>query len=189
MVSQMVSMKTKLLTFIFYVISLSSCYAARMDGPYEGRVIDAETGRPIEGVVVLGTWHSITVTPGGGVSNYYDAQETVTDKNGEFKVKGLGLLVLNNIPEPDIKVFKTGYEHSGLFWTPGEVPLYSKIKWEGNKVIIPLKKLTMEERKKNLPPLPPGEAPHKKIKLMLDEYNKNSKELGLGIIDVWRDMK
>jgi hypothetical protein len=172
-------MKTKLLVLIFYLISLSSCYAARMDGPYEGRVVDAETSKPIEGVVVLGTWHSITVTPGGGVSNYYDAQETVTDKNGEFKVKGIGLLVLNNIPEPDIKVFKAGYEYSGLFWIPGEVPLYSKIKWEGRKVIIPLKKLSMEERKKQGSPDYPSRAPAERIQFMLREINKDRIERGL----------
>ena len=180
-------MKTKSLTFIFYLIFLSSCYAARIDGPYEGRVIDADTGKPIEGVVVLGEWVSVIVTPGGGTSRYYDAQETVTDKNGEFKIKGLGLLVLNNIPEPNIRVFKAGYEYSGLFWTPGEVPLYSKIKWDGKKTIIPLKKLTMEERKKQSGlPEPPEEAPLEKVILMLKEIDKNDRERGLPTRGIWK---
>ena len=180
-------MKTRILSFIFYLISLSSCYAARIDGPYEGKVIDADTGQPIEGVVVLATWSRVTVTPGGGVSSYYDAMETVTDNNGEFKIKGLGLLVLSNIEPPYMTVFKAGYLYDNLFWIPGESSLYSKIKWDGKRAIIPLKKLTMEERRKQLGPSePPDEAPKEKIKLILREINKDRKEQGLGPIDIGR---
>ena len=84
---------------------------------------------------------------GGGTSSYYDAQETVTNEKGEFKIKGLGLLVLSNIELPYMTVFKAGYSYYSLFWIPGDIYLFSKIKWEGKKAIIPLKKLTMEERK------------------------------------------
>jgi len=37
LVRREVIMKDKITYFYFYVISLSSCYAARMDGPYEGK--------------------------------------------------------------------------------------------------------------------------------------------------------
>ena len=142
-------MKTKLLVFIFYVISLSSCYASRMDGPYEGRVIDAETRQPIEGVVILGTWHTVTITPGGGTHNFYDAQETVTDKNGDFRIKGLGLKVLSNVEPMGALIFKAGYEYDSGSWRSFKEGSFAKTyKWEGARVIIPLRKLTMEERKK-----------------------------------------
>jgi hypothetical protein len=175
-----------LVTMIF-----SGCVSAvRYDGPYEGRVIDAETGQPIEGVVVLGTWYSVTVTPGGGTHNFYDAQETATDINGEFRIQGLGLRILSNVEPMDVLIFKAGYEYDSGSWRSFKEGSFSKeYKWEANKAIIPLKKLTIDERRRNIPPPPPGEAPYKKIKLMLDEYNKNHKELGLGIIDVWRDMR
>ncbi len=178
-------MKIQLIALISFLSFLSSCYAARIDGPYEGKVIDADTGQPIEGVVVLSEWDRSIVSPGGGISKYYDAQETVTDKNGEFKIRGLGLLVISNIPAPGTTVFKAGYEYSGLFWIPGEVPFGSRITWEGKKATIPLKKLTIEERMKNVPPLPPGEAPLRKVILMLKEMNKNSIDLKLHPIDTW----
>ena len=185
-------MKTCFFASIFCLIFLPSCYAARIDGPYDGRVIDADTGRPIEGVVVLGTWDRETPTPAGAVHHYYDATETVTDKNGEFKIKGFGLLILSDVIPMDVLIFKAGYEYWGLGPWSGLKKGYlssKKVRWEGKKAIIPLRKLTREERRKNVPPLPPGEAPYKKVKLMLAEYNKNSKELGLGIIDMWRDMR
>lgn len=131
--------------------------------------------------------------PRGATHSFYDAQETVTDKNGNFHIEGMGLKILINVTPMDVLIFKAGYEYLGSPWESLKKSKYliekRKIKWEGNKAIIPLKKLTREERRKNIPPLPPGKAPYDKIKVMLDEYNKNSKELGLGIIDVWRDMK
>lgn len=100
----------------FHLILLSSCYAARIDGPYRGRVIDADTREPIEGVVVLGTWDRETPTVAGAVHKYYDATETVTDKNGEFEIKGLGVLVMSNIIPMDVFIFKAGYEYDSGSW-------------------------------------------------------------------------
>ena len=184
------NMKTKLLACIFYLISLSSCYAARVDGPYEGRVVDADTGQPIEKVVVLGVWYTEQTTPAGATSHYYDATETVTDKNGEFKISGKGLRVISSLEPITILIFKARYEHLGnMLWDSlkEDILLKEKIKWEGNKAIIPLKKLTMVERKKELgPPSPPHEAPKEKIKLMLKEINEDRREQGLGPIEVGR---
>ena len=171
------------------VLSVTSCYGfavIRKDGPYEGKVIDVDTGEPIEGIVVLGVWYKENPGPGGAVSEYYDAMETVTDKNGEFKIDGLGLLIMSNVIPMDVLIFKAGYEYESGLWSA--LKKYAKkIKWEGDKAIIPLKKLTMEERKKELgPPSPPHKAPKGKIRLMLNEINKDRAEQGLGPIDVGR---
>jgi hypothetical protein len=177
---------------LFYI---PSCYAARIDGPYEGRAIDADTGKPIEGVVVLGTWSTETPTPAGAVHRYYDAMETVTDKNGDFKIKGLGLLVLSNVIPMDVLIFKAGYEYLGSPWESFKKSKYliekKNIKWEGNKVIIPLRKLTMEERGNDplYPPLPPTEAPLNKVKLLLKEINKDLEKNGLTPMDIWNGEK
>jgi hypothetical protein len=169
------------LIFISLVLSVTSCYGfavIRKDGPYEGRVIDADTREPIEGVVVLGVWYKENPGPGGAVSEYYDATETVTDKNGEFKIDGLGLLVISNVIPMDVLIFKAGYEYESGLWSA--LKKYAKkIKWEGNKAIIPLRKLTMEERKKQGTPDYPSEAPQEKIMLMLKEINKDRTERGL----------
>lgn len=169
-------MKTNILAFILFLMFLTSCYAARIDGPYEGKVIDADTGQPIEGVVVLGTWSTETITPGGGTHEFYDAQETVTDKNGEFKIKGLDLKVLSNVAPMDIFIFKSGYTYERGSWTSLK-EFAKEIKWEGNKAIIPLKKLTIGDRKRRMSI--PYAAPEKKMKLMLEEIHKERREIGL----------
>lgn len=199
---------------IIVILIIAGCASAvHYDGPYEGQVIDADTGKPIEGVVVLGVWYEEYPGAGGAVNRYHDAMETVTDKNGYFKIQGLGLQIMSNVLPVKVLIFKTGYEYIDEFWGglknrgwKGEYEehydpvrkltvkkrLYDpkmKVQWEGKKAIIPLRKVTREERKKNMPPLPPGEAPYRKIKLMLDEYNKNSKELGLGVIEKWKDKR
>jgi hypothetical protein len=178
----------KLIVGVLILLVATACYAERIDGPYKGRVIDADTGRPIQGVVVLGTWSRVTVTPGGGVSSYYDAMETVTDKKGNFTIKGLGLLVLSNVAPMNVSIFKAGYEYIGAGpWESFKVDklLKQRIHWEGDRAIIPLRKLTKEERRKNVPSLPPGEAPLTKIILMLKEFNRNSLDLNLHPIETW----
>src|SRR4030043_303076 len=97
---------------ILMVLATFTCaYGIRYDGPYSGRVIDADTGAPVEGVVVLGVWNTEQITPGGAVHNFHDARETVTDKNGEFEIPGKGLMLLSNVTPMDVLIFKAGYEH------------------------------------------------------------------------------
>ena len=160
--------------------TLTCAYGLRIDGPYNGRVIDADTGAPIEGVVVLGVWNTEKATPGGAVHDFYDAREILTDKNGEFEIPGMGFKILSNVTPMDILIFKAGYEHIGLYpWASlkEDLILRKKIKWEGKKAIIPLKKLTMEERRKRF-----GsyyvDIPNEKQKLLLEEIKKENKEIG-----------
>jgi len=172
-------MKTNMLAFILSLIFLTSCYAARIDGPYEGKVVDANTGQPIEGVVVLGTWYREIVTPGGATHKFYDAMETVTDKDGEFRIKGLGLLVASNVIPMNVIIFKAGYEYESGSWSSLKEGLFTEnITWDGAKAIIALKKLTLEERKKR--GTPPFAAPEERMKLMLKEIYQERREIGLG---------
>lgn len=187
--------KNVLITFIIIIvimILLGCTSAIRYDGPYEGRVINADTGEPIEGVVVLGKWSREHITPGGAVSEYYDAREAVTDKNGEFYIPGQGLLVASNVTPMNVLIFKAGYEYLETTWLGLKVDgiLKQRVKWEGNKAIIPLKKLTMEERKKQgSPPDPPTEAAFEKVRLLLIEINKDRIERGLPERRIWGGVK
>lgn len=175
------------ITILVIIISLGCTSAIRYDGPYEGSVIDADTGEPIEGVVVLGEWSKERITPGGAVSEYYDARETVTDKNGEFSIPGQGLLIASNVTPMDVLIFKAGYEYIGMMtWKE----LKKIFKNENDRVIIPLKKLTMEERKRQgTPDFYIGERYDKKenithsclpknIKILPKEVNKELLEQG-----------
>ena len=176
-------MKIFMVILIGISFFLPGCaYAVRHDGPYDGRVIDAETGEPIESAVVLGVWYKQYPGPAGAISEFYDAKETVTDTNGEFSISGMGLEILSNVIPMDVLIFKAGHEYIGpASWSGFKTGyLLSKIiKWEGEKAIIPLRKLTMKQRKKQDSPSIPFEAPGKSMKLMLMEINKDRLERGL----------
>jgi hypothetical protein len=167
--------------FVAILLYLPGCvYAVRVDGPYEGRIIDADTGKPIEGVVILGTWYTAQFSPAGSTYNFYDARETVTDRNGEISIPGMGLRVLSNLEPMHVLIFKAGYEYLNVPWVSlkKDILLREKIKWEGNRAIIPLKKLTMEERSKRGAPSRPN-IPMDKMKLMTEEVNRERMEQGL----------
>jgi hypothetical protein len=171
--------------FAIMVLSIVSaaCSPCGYDGPYKGRVIDAETGTPIEGVVALGVWYKELPSPGGTVGSYYDAQETVTDKNGDFEIKGQGLQILSTVSGMNILVFKAGYQYigPGLWYSlkfDGGL-LRNKAKWEKDRAIIPIKRLTTEERNKRH--VDKEMLPDNKQHLLIKELNKEYKEIGISL--------
>lgn len=175
--------KSVLLVFAMLLLFNTGCsYAVRYDGTYKGKVIDADTGEPIEGAVVLGTWYTVSHTVAGGVHSYYNARETSTDKSGEFSIPGMGLRIMSNLEPMNFLIFKSGYEYIGpAHWESLKVDelLSKKIKWEGNKPIIPLKKLTMEQRRKQGTPSISSEAQEsKKTPLFIREINKEEIQFG-----------
>lgn len=175
-------MKKSILLWIGLLLFLQGCmYAVRYDGTYKGKVVDAETGHPIKDAVVLGTWHTVTPTVAGGISHYYDARETETNNNGEFSIPGMGLRIMSNLEPMHFVIFKAGYEHIGS--TPWEslkvdIQLSKKIKWEGSIPIIPLKILTMQERRNRLGSYYVVGVPDDKQKLLMQEIEKENKEIG-----------
>jgi len=188
-------MYRKMIIFILLLILIfqAGClYAIRRDGPYQGKVVDQETREPIEGVVVLGTWWVYHFSPAGGYSTYYDAHETVTDKRGEFIISGEGLRILSNLQPMHFIVFKDGYKYREGQWhvLKTDVPLSileeEKIQWDGDMPIFPLKKLTVEEKSKQDSPNFPSDASGHKIKLFLQEINKDRTERGLRPIGTQR---
>jgi hypothetical protein len=188
------SMKNTMFIIIMATVILLGCASTiRYDRSYEGRVIDVDTGEPIEGIVVLGEWTREHITPGGAVSEYYDARETVTDKNGEFSIPGQGVLIVSNVTPMKVLIFKAGYEYLHTTWLglKIDVILRQRVKWEGNKAIIPLKTITMEERRTDplYPPTPPTEAPLGKVRLMLREINKDLLINGFDLMTVWNGEK
>lgn len=173
------------LMILLLTITIDGCmYALRYDGTYRGKVVDETTREPIEGVVALGVWYKTAPTVAGAVSTYYDARETVTDKNGEFEIPGQGLRIMTDLAPMEIMVFKAGYNYIGL--APWEglktgITLSKKVKWEGEKPIIPLKKLTVEDIKKPFafPSEPCCHIPADKMKIMMKEIQSGRKMQGL----------
>lgn len=78
-----------------------------------GRVVDEETGKPIEGAVVLGVW---TYQAGIGLTHtvVYKAEDDVTDEKGRFFIWGVWNPLINRwllpfIDKADLTVYKRGY--------------------------------------------------------------------------------
>src|SRR5574337_259494 len=110
-------MKKSIFFLFCFLVLLQGCmYAIRYDGTYKGKVVDEATREPLEDVVVLGVWYKETPTVAGAVSSYYDARETVTDKNGEFEIPGKGLRIMTDLAPIRVSIFKAGYTFAGGQW-------------------------------------------------------------------------
>lgn len=161
-------------------------------GPFQGKIIDAETKEPIEGVVVLIEWRQYRLSSLFENTIFYDAQETLTDKSGEFYIPGIWILNpwTRLMLESHVIIYKSGYgtidgEHirdlaKALSAKKDGTPRVTYISsFQDGKPVIILKKLTVEERKRYSTP-GKGDAPCDKAKLLIQEMNKENKFLGLG---------
>ena len=85
----------------------SDCYLA----PFDGKVIDADTKKPIEGAAVLAVYHGTTASIAGSNTYAVDAQETLTDANEEFKIptRSIQSEKVPGRPRGNIIIFKPGY--------------------------------------------------------------------------------
>ena len=103
----------KLLIAIWMLLVSSGCAIYHHYDPYYGKVIDTETKAPLEGAAVLAVYYTELTTLAGAVGKYLDAQETVTDKNGEFKIPSNNTFAFRPLNLFDSKVnftiFKPGY--------------------------------------------------------------------------------
>lgn len=127
----------------------------RRDPDVVGKIVDFDTREPIADVVVMAIWTTdsfrLTIEP---KTEYYDYFEILSDKNGEFRIPGKGLVIFRNINPPKIEIFKTGYSSMYLkdlgihFKRDGR---YSdQVEWVDGKPIIGFRKKSLEERKKSI---------------------------------------
>ena len=123
---EVTAMRTKSLFILCsFSLLLAGCYF-----PITGRVIDAETNAPIEGVVVLVEW---TKTHGIGdhSTESYKVMEVLSDKEGKIRLEGCYSPFVN---APHITVYKKGY----VAWNDEYIfPGYSKrggFTWKSNFV-------------------------------------------------------
>lgn len=107
-----------ILTLLFLVLILASNIFGRgwifyHDGPYKGKVVDADTGEPIEGAAVVEECYlNLYGGPGGPIPKYCDVKEGITDKNGEFMVPKTSCFYLwpfAKLDVPRFTVFKPIY--------------------------------------------------------------------------------
>jgi hypothetical protein len=79
-------------------------------GPYRGRVLDAQTGRPVPDAVVVILWQEIEDQT-TGTRRLVTAQETFTDSQGEFThdVRAVEGKLPTRTLAPRLLMFKPGY--------------------------------------------------------------------------------
>lgn len=124
-------MKTNILVVValaLFSIALGACAS----GPYtaaaiEAKVLDAQTGKPVEGAVVVAYWETkYDVFMGDYKTEYHHIVETKTDKDGKFSFPGWGPEILSggdlDGSDPAILIFKVGYYSGG----EGDSPTYVK---------------------------------------------------------------
>jgi hypothetical protein len=159
------------------------------DGPYRGRVIDAETKEPLAGAVVLVYW--IRNAPGighGPAQSFLGAEEALTDDRGEF-------IVGENPPSnwipftwrslPKFIIFQPGYGYFPRHFAT--MPPLPPTGFEGllkimeeRPVVFELPRLTSrEELVDALYLLPPRTIPPDKIPKLTRLLNVEARQLGL----------
>ena len=152
----MVSLRTVIgLIFISVLVSQSACAA---DRTYQGKVIDADTLKPIEGAVVVAIWRKTRAGIAGSDTRFKDAKETLTDKKGEWSITGpegdvdklIGILQVIGVfitKAPEFIIYKPGYVK---YWTAGCFAAYPYIdKAHGLEgIVLRRPGVTREERKK-----------------------------------------
>ena len=150
------------------------------DGDYKGRVVDEQTREPIQGVVVTAVWSYLCPTPAGQISRFYDAFETVTDERGDFTVPGKKLRFFVDLDTARVSIFKAGYEYFEYNWKTLKIGriLSKRIKWEEDRAIIPLRKLTEDDDIYSWIPSGPFLHPDKR-KMLNQEISKARVAKGL----------
>lgn len=187
-----VLIKAILIGWLLVISNCSYAWASEF-GPFQGKIVDAKTREPVEGVVVLIEWSEKHFFAG---STFYNAQETLTDKNGEFYIQGIWIFNPWNwiSLHATATIYKSGYYGIDVPWKtllkPWGEPIAGTRKTyvlevEDGKPIIVLKKLSIEERRQfgtpSEPSVPDGTYHQlkKKWKLLRQEINKERRMLGL----------
>ena len=180
-----------LLFLIFIVLSTLHVCSGGLISPmpylqldfFSGKVIDTTTKEPIKGAAVLAVYQKETSSVAGAMTWDVDAQETLTDENGEFKIprKKRWFALYRGSSEGSLKIFKPGYgvlpEHK-LSDAIGENKSWPS---PGKYIVYELPKLeNREERDNNLVHSDPSDPdiPVKKMKDYIKLLNEERVYLG-----------
>ena len=125
------------------------------DPDISGKIVDYETRKPMEDVVVSCVWFCEQVRfSEAPKKEYYDYFETATKQDGSFRIPGKGLCIIRNIYPPTISIFKADYSilhlQNLVLNARQDLSLRDEVKWVDGKAIILFRKKTSEERKRCL---------------------------------------
>ena len=97
---------------------LSACGFMYHAEAIEGRVMDSQTEKPLEGVIVVAHWQLMGGFEGGVPIKQLQIFEATTDQNGRYQFPAWGpkFAVIGHLgsQSPRILMFKPGYKYLGL---------------------------------------------------------------------------
>lgn len=184
---------------VYFALLVSTSHAGWLiyyKPEFKGKIIDAETKEPIEGVVVAVYYTKDTMTLGdGGKSSVIHTREAVTDHNGEFVIPSYTTLIhpFSLEYQAGFIIYKPGYT-SRLYKSPenffsgkmaGIIEEYFQ---GGEKVkitygILEMRKLeTREKRIRAIPSIPySSQCGTKEFPKLFKLMNEENKRFGLGV--------
>jgi hypothetical protein len=89
------------ITFLVLALAITGCATT-----LRGQVLDAQTGQPISGAVILGVWTKGGGVPGLAHTDLVGVREAETDGEGRFELEGVSGWLLD---EKEITVYKFGF--------------------------------------------------------------------------------
>jgi len=168
---------------------------APISGPWRAQLVDAETGQPLEGAVVLALWDKRTFGWPHPDRNYHDVDEVVSDADGRFIIPARDVSSrhpFEKIIGPIVTIFKPGYGQWDFEGAPPHpfnedavtakqrsMAMWDRFAHSGVVIRLPRAK-TREQRREMLYRILPGtDVPLAKIPRALAAYNQESVILGL----------
>jgi hypothetical protein len=164
-------------------------------GPWRAQLVDAETGQPLEGVVVLALWTKRTADWPHPDQQFHDVDEVVSDAEGRIVIPPRDLsrnTPVQAIVGPEIVMFKSGYGQWS-FREAGPRPLLEEPSVREHRAregwhhlatdgaVVELPRLnTREERLRALPSCQPGlDVPAERIPRWQASCRQERRRLGL----------
>jgi len=168
------------------VISLTACATAKpMAGPWRARVVDAESTKPIEGAAVVAVWYEWHPAFPESRTDYLDASETKTDKDGMFVISPRGPIPrhpMGEVEGPYFTIYKPGYN----FFSGSHVITEDnrELNIGSEPITISLKQLFDANSRRNSAAMAKGglsSVPDGKKKYLLELYRSELNTLGLPV--------
>jgi hypothetical protein len=178
--------------FALTLLIATVCFpvASESAGPWRGQVVDKDTGKPLEGAVVLARWEKRYTSFVGemGGNEYYDSEEIVTDAEGRFVIAARQTWTVNPFSEiygPEFFIFKSGYgrwqfRDFDKWWNKDpERERTERERFTADGALLELPPLkTQQERREFSGHMPLG-MPAVRMPKYLEELNRNRQILGL----------
>ncbi len=146
------ALRSSLVLVLLMLVSFAQVRGA-CAGDYHGQVVDAETGKPIEGAVIVVEWHKKPKISMSDINYFHNARETLTDADGKFVMDsspGIDWNPFTYIQEPRIIAFYPGYRpftpaHTEVIEVKDGVKTRDILEAFERGVVVKLRKLSSDQ--------------------------------------------